>query len=238
MKKINNIAVILSAGSGTRMGNTLLPKQFLSLSMKPIIIITIQRILKASLFDRVILVVNKNWIKYVNQLLENYSINLHNIDIVCGGSERLDSIDNALEFVKKNYLYDDPVIVFFDSVRPFVSDEIIENSVKYACEYGVAVAGVGVKDTVYELSNKNINSVIPRDSLISGQAPDSFRLSILNECFKALTEEAKKNITGTIQICLLNGYDAYVYPGDENNFKITTKSDYMLAKILSRNCEN
>lgn len=237
MKKVNNIAVVLSAGSGTRMGNTLLPKQFLSLSMKPIFIMTLEKVLKVGLFDKIVLVINEKWIEYVNQLLENYSICLKNIDIVYGGSERLDSINNAIEFVEKNYLYNDPVIVFFDSVRPFISDRIIENSVKYANQYGVAVAGIGVKDTIYEFSSENINSVISRDKLVSGQAPDSFKLSILKECFNKLTEDTKRSITGTIQICLLNGYVAYVYPGDENNFKITTKSDYMLAKILSRNFE-
>lgn len=231
---LNNIAVILGAGFGKRMGNDILPKQFLTLSMKPIILLTLEKIINSSLFDKIILVIHKDWKIYTEEILSNYNINQQNIDICFGGKERLDSIVNTINYLDKNYNCNNSYIVFFDAVRPFISKKIISNAIKYAKLYNVAVAGVSPKDTVYTIDDSNTLGLLNRNQIVCGQAPDSFKYEILKQSIFALKEEDKLSLTGTIQICIKNGYQAYVYDGDDRNIKITTKNDYELAKIINK----
>ncbi|RTJ78953.1 MULTISPECIES: IspD/TarI family cytidylyltransferase [Campylobacter] len=233
--KLNSIAIVLGAGFGKRMGNTTLPKQFLSLSMKPILLITMERISRANLFDKIILVINSDWHEYVLQILNNYSFNMSNIDIIFGSKERIHSIENAISFLDKNYICNDSTIVVFDAVRPFITKKLMFDALESAKKFGVAVAGIPIKDTVYQSKNNQEIDCIPRrDFLISGQAPDACKFNILKRSIQELSEAEKSIVTGTAQICFLKGYSVYVFDGDERNIKITTKTDYAVAKIIER----
>ncbi|EAI1565250.1 IspD/TarI family cytidylyltransferase [Campylobacter coli] len=234
MKKSKNIAVILAAGSGKRMGKTVLPKQFLSLSMKPIILLTLERTLKSDLFDQIILVVNKDWEEYTKQILCNYKISLDKLSIVIGGGERIDSLNSAVSLLESQNSHEDSIVVVLDAVRPFITKKILSDSIFYAKKYGVAVAGVEAKDTIYNIKENFVDDIPHRHLLINGQAPDSFKFKILKKSIDKMQDYEKKVITGTVQICYLQGYDVYVFNGDERNIKITTSIDYDIAKIIER----
>ena len=113
---------ILAGGSGTRMGNTEMPKQYLQLGTKPIIIHTIEQFLVNPKFDRIIVCCPKEWISYTKDLLLKYDINNDKIEIVAGGSNRNESIMNGIKYIESTYsIKDNDVIVTHDAVRPFVT---------------------------------------------------------------------------------------------------------------------
>lgn len=229
-----NFCGILAGGTGIRMGSNI-PKQFINLSGKPIIIHTIQKILSMNCFDYVIIAIHQDYKDYLSNLLEHFSINLNSIILTSGGEERIDSIENVVKCAQKIDNSEDNILVLHDAVRPFISEKIIKESLTNAAQYGACVAGVQAIDTMYEINNKAFVSGFPaRKYLIHGQSPDSFKLNILAKALSELTNEERKSITGTVQICALKGLQIKVIEGDYNNIKITTAKDLELAEMIAK----
>lgn len=225
-------AVILAGGTGKRMGDVKLPKQFLEICNIPIIILTIKKILNSKLFDFIYIVIHKDWFEYLDELLINANIDKTNIKIIEGGKERIDSIENALDDLQSINCKSDDIIVFLDAVRPFITDEILKHAINETIIYSATVAITPVKDTMIISENGIATSMPNRNILYHGQAPDSFKFKIIYDAIKSLTIEEKKCITGTAQICQNKGIEIHTYPGDEKNIKITTIMDLFVAKAI------
>ena len=234
---MKNFAVILAGGIGQRMGESL-PKQFIKLSGCPIIILTIRRILSVQEFDKIIIVIHPDWKQYLKNQIEEYQISTEKIIITSGGKERLDSIKNSLKQIMLISNSPDDIVVICDAVRPFVSKEILQNSIKMSRSHGACVCALPAIDTMLYVENNIITSVPLRKNIFHGQAPDSFQVSILNEALNSLTEDEKKIITGTAQICVLKHIPVYTIPGDIKNIKITTPDDIKIAENILQMGEN
>ncbi len=232
-----NFAAILAGGTGKRMGISDKPKQFLDLCGKPIIIHTIEKILSVSEFDFVVVAIHPDYKNYFLDMLADYSLNTTNkIIIVNGGKERIDSIQNTVNAITNLNSNDDDVVVICDAVRPFVSQAILKESISTAREYGACVAVVPAVDTMYKLDNDGYITECPnRSVLFNGQAPDSFRVSLLKKSLDNLSETDKLNITGTVQICMLNNHKIKTIQGDYKNIKITTLNDLKIAEGFIKN---
>ena len=229
---MKNIAIILAGGTGKRMGDVNLPKQFLELCGTPIIILTLQNILNSELFERVYVAVHPSWREYLAELLKNHA--LHGIGIVNGGGERNDSIENALDALKTDGANDDDIVLIHDAVRPFITKELLANAIAHTSKHGAAVAVVPVKDTMV-ISNNGVATDIPdRSKIFHGQAPDSFKFALIYNAIKSLTPAQKREITGTSQICSHKNIPIHTFLGDERNIKITTITDLFLAKAIFR----
>ena len=234
---MKNFAVILAGGIGQRMGESL-PKQFIKLSGCPIIILTLRRILSVEEFDKIIIVIHPDWKQYLKNQIEEYQISTEKIIITSGGKERLDSIKNSLKQIMLISNSPDDIVVICDAVRPFVSKEILQNSIKMSRSHGACVCALPAIDTMLYVENNIITSVPLRKNIFHGQAPDSFQVSILNEALNSLTEDEKKIITGTAQICVLKHIPVYTIPGDIKNIKITTPDDIKIAENILQMGEN
>ena len=234
---MKNFAVILAGGIGQRMGESL-PKQFIKLSGCPIIILTIRRILSVLEFDKIIIVIHPDWKQYLQNQIEEYQISTEKIIIISGGKERLDSIKNSLKQIMLISNSPDDIVVICDAVRPFVSKEILQNSIKMSRSHGACVCALPAIDTMLYVENNIITSVPLRKNIFHGQAPDSFQVSILNEALNSLTEGEKKIITGTAQICVLKHIPVYTIPGDIKNIKITSPDDIKIAENILQMGEN
>ena len=234
---MKNFAVILAGGIGQRMGESL-PKQFIKLSGCPIIILTIRRILSVLEFDKIIIVIHPDWKQYLQNQIEEYQISTEKIIIISGGKERLDSIKNSLKQIMLISNSPDDIVVICDAVRPFVSKEILQNSIKMSRSHGACVCALPAIDTMLYVENNIITSVPLRKNIFHGQAPDSFQVSILNEALNSLTEDEKKIITGTAQICVLKHIPVYTIPGDIKNIKITSPDDIKIAENILQMGEN
>ena len=187
-----NYSIILASGKGTRIKDNIeLPKQFRCISGIPIIVITLREFLKNASFKCHYLVVSKEYEKYTNDLLNQYfSKELNKIKVTIGGKERIDSIENGINAIyENNQIGENDVVVIHDAVRPFITPEIIDNSIKSAREYGAVVCSVPVADTLLISEDANLVNKIPnRNEYYKGQSPDSFKISLfkrlLNNIYK------------------------------------------------------
>ena len=225
---------MLAGGSGTRIKTSAIPKQFIEINGQPIIIYTLKNMLKAERFDYIYIAVREDYMDYLKKQVEDNVSQKEKVRIIEGGKERIDSINNVTNaIVSDNGLRDDDVIVIHDAVRPFVTEKILNDSIDCAARYGACVCGLPCADTKLHSKSGDIVDDIPkRSELFSGQAPDSFRLKHFIDMKNNLTEEQKKIITGTSQICTFNNQPIYIIEGDAINFKITTDSDLVMVKHL------
>ncbi len=225
-----NFGVILAGGVGARMGGSL-PKQFIEICKKPIIIYTIEKMLPV--FDRLYIGIHPDYRDYLLNIIQTFNISTDKITIVNGGKERINSIENVVNAIWENRSEDEDVVVIHDAVRPFVTEELLRNSILTAREYGACVATVPATDTMYVLDeHENIVGFPDRKTIFNGQAPDSFKLNIIKKALDTLTENERKTITGTVQICAAKGYKIKAIKGDYKNIKITTESDIAIAESI------
>lgn len=229
---MKNFAVILAGGVGKRVGADI-PKQFIKLSDTPLIILTIRKILSVKSFDKIFIAIHPEWYNFLQEMLNNYQIDDTKIVLVNGGKERLDSIENVLSKITQCHLSSEQdIVVICDAVRPFVSKEILQNSIDKSREYGACVCTIPAADTMLYVKDNVVTAVPPRKNIFHGQAPDSFRVSILNNALRSLTEDEKKLITGTAQICVIKNIPVYTIEGNVKNIKITTPEDIKIAENI------
>lgn len=229
-------AAILAGGIGNRMHSATIPKQFLQLGDRPIIIWTIQKILGSHAFDYVYIAIHPEWKDYLQELLEKWDICEPNLTIVSGGKERLDSIENVIDAICNSHTVEtEDKILIHDAVRPFITNQIISDSLEALNRHPAVVAAIPATDTMLWIeSDDRVDSMPDRSKLYNGQAPDSFRLQVLAKSIRELTPRQRRVITGTAQICLLDGIPIHTVPGDPINIKLTSDSDMLIAEGLIR----
>lgn len=232
-------AAILAGGTGARMNKHNIPKQFIDLCGKPIIIHTIEKILAVKDFDYIFIAIHPEYKEYLQNILKTFNLaDESRIIVINGGKERIDSVQNVINSAYEFNHNDNDIIVIHDAVRPFVSKQILLNSIKTANEYGACVAVTPAIDTMYTLDNSGSIIGFPdRKKMFNGQAPDSFKLGILKKSLESLTTEEKTKITGTVQICSIKGHSIMSIPGDYKNIKITTENDLIIAESILKNEE-
>ena len=225
---------MLAGGVGSRMKSATIPKQFLEVEGKPIIIYTLLNMLKVERFDYIYIATHKDYLDYMKDMVNKYVDKPEKVRIIEGGKERMDSIHNVTDaIVNDEGIHDDDVIVIHDAVRPLVTEKILNDSIDAAGTYGACVCGLSAVDTMlYSEDGKIVTNIPERSKLYNGQAPDSFSLPRFLEMQNNLTEEQKKVIVGTSQICTMNHQQMYIIEGDPLNFKITTDGDLLILKSI------
>ncbi|MGL4571558.1 MAG: IspD/TarI family cytidylyltransferase [Clostridium sp.] len=229
-------AEILAGGKGTRMGNTEMPKQFLKIGEKPIIIHTVETFLLNSRFSKVIITTPKQWIQHTNDLINRYiPKNLREHVVICaGGSDRNESIMSGIRYIEKEFgINDDDVIITHDAVRPFLTHRIINDNIDSALQFGACDTVVPAFDTIVESVDGDIISDIPRrDFMYQGQTPQSFNIKELVSLYDSLTNEEKQVLTDAAKIFVVKGKYVKLVQGEVFNMKITTPYDLKLANAL------
>lgn len=231
----NAYAAILAGGSGTRMGNSETPKQFLELGGKPILIHTIEKFCIANCFDAVIVLCPEQWIRQTRDLLKKHCpLFAESVVVVAGGATRNDTVMNAISCIEDGYQVDEgTVIVTHDAVRPFVSQRIIQENVEMARKCGACDTVIPATDTIVESRDATAISAIPdRRNLYQGQTPQSFNLRKLKSLVESLAEEEKGILTDACKIFVLRGEEVALVRGDSSNMKITYPQDMRLAQAL------
>lgn len=225
---------MLAGGSGTRVKSADVPKQFIEIGGAPIILHTLRAMLRVKRFDVIYIAAREDYIEYLEEQVGKNIDEPSRVRIIAGGKERMDTIRNVTNAIEADYgIGDEDVIVIHDAVRPFVSEKILNDSIDCAYEHGACVCGLPCADTILHSVKGDVVDDIPaRSELYSGQAPDSFRLKRFVEMQENLTDEQKAKITGTSQICTMNGQPIYIIEGDALNFKITTDSDLVIVRTL------
>lgn len=232
-------AVILAGGSGTRMGAKM-PKQFLNICSRPVIIRSADAFIDSGMCDYVIITVPAEFTDYTRSLVNEYCPD-GRIDVIQGGKNRNSSLLNALEFIKRNKPYDsDTVVLTHDAVRPFINNRIIADNIKSAREFGGCNTVVKCVDTVLVSEDgKFISSVPERKKLYNAQTPQSFNYIELLNIYEKMTDDEKENMTDACSVFLKYGKKVALVDGEQNNIKITYKSDIGRAEqIILNNTED
>ena len=227
-----NVAVILSAGSGTRFGSNV-PKQFINLAGKYIIEYTLEQFQISSYIDEICIVANTEYHDELFSLVKRCGFDKVQM-IISGGKERFDSSFKAIE------AYADKVdvnLIFHDAVRPFVSSRIIEDVVKSLEIYEAIDVAINTADTIIKIDeNTNYIDNIPKRSLLKrGQTPQAFKLQTIKQAHILARQDSSK-IEATDDCGLVKKYlpntNIYVVKGEEKNIKITFPEDLLFAEKL------
>ena len=220
------IAIILSGGTGLR-ASTDIPKQYIEVNNIPVIADSINVFEGHEDIFKYVIVAADKWTDYITKFTgEKF------IGFAPAGETRQLSILNGLK-VLSNIAADDDTIIIHDAARPFVSANIISELVNACKTHDGAMPALPVKDTMYIRKGDKVHSLIDRDTIISGQAPEAFLYKKYLEANEALLPEKIMSIKGSTEPAFMAGMDVAVIDGDENNFKITTKEDlerYILIK--------
>ena len=226
---------ILAGGIGSRMHMADMPKQFLPLGNKPVIVHTLEKFLTCLRFEQVYIGVHADWMGYMSDLIEKYvPTEAERITVVAGGSDRNETIFNVIRAIEEKYgEAEDNIIVTHDSVRPFVSIRMIEENIDGAIKYGAVDTVIPAADTIVVSDNGEIISDIPdRSRLYQGQTPQSFRINLLKEMYASLSIDEKKILTDACKICVVRNYPVHLVMGSATNLKITTPGDYKIAQAM------
>lgn len=225
---------ILAGGIGSRMNISDMPKQFLPLGEKPIIIHTIEKFLLCKRIDFLYIGVHADWVSHMEDLLEKYHLKSGKITIAVGGADRNSTIQNIILQIEKDHgENDEHIIVTHDSVRPFVTLRIIEENIDAALSNGACDTVVPAIDTIVVSEDHDVISSIPnRNFMYQGQTPQSFRISLLKRLYADLSEEEKSVLTDACKICVVRNTPVKLVNGEISNLKITTVSDYKVAQAM------
>lgn len=236
MSKTNVYGVILAGGIGSRMGNVEKPKQFLEIGGKPIIIHTIEKFVVNPVFERIIVLSPRQWIRYTQDAIRRYLPRCASIDVIQGGATRNETIMNSIRHIEEHYVLDEEtVIVTHDAIRPFVTHRILEDNVRFAREFGACDTVIPATDTIVESQDgARISSIPDRKAMYQGQTPQSFRARHLRDAYNSLTEEEKNILTDACKILVLKNQDVHLVEGEIFNIKITYPHDLRMAEALLR----
>ncbi|AVQ35269.1 D-ribitol-5-phosphate cytidylyltransferase [Staphylococcus kloosii] len=227
-------AGILAGGVGSRMGNVPLPKQFLDLDGKPILVHTVEKFLLTSDFDKIYIATPQKWISHTKDTLRKHDITDERVVVVQGGADRNETIMSIINAIEaENKITDDDVIVTHDAVRPFLTRRIIKENIDAVIKHGAVDTVITATDTI--ISSKDgeaINSIPVRDEMYQGQTPQSFNINLLRDSYNALSEDDKKILTDACKILVVADKKVKLVLGELYNIKITTPYDLKVANSI------
>ncbi len=220
-------AIIVSAGKGQRFMEGR-KKQFFSLGGKPILAHTLDQFDACPLIRSILLVVGHEdqdyCLKEIAEKFQHRKIS----QIIPGGKRRQDSVRNGLDALSAKA----GIIVIHDGVRPFVTREMIEESIRCAIRFGAAIIAMPVKDTIKMVHpDGTVLKTLERESLYQAQTPQTFQIPLIREAYLKATEDG---FVGTDDASLVErlGKKIHILPGSYTNIKITTLEDLMLANLI------
>ncbi|WP_312430342.1 IspD/TarI family cytidylyltransferase [Lacrimispora sp.] len=215
-----NIALVLAGGTGSRVGADI-PKQYIEVKGKPIISYCMDTLTAHDEVDAICIVADEMWHDYI---LDHISMKKFRGFSAPGRNRQL-SIWQGLCEIKK-YASNDALVMIHDSARPMLGNKLIDDCFIAVTGHDGAMPVLPMKDTVYlSQDGKKVSELLDRSSVFAGQAPEVFRLDKYYEANRKLLTEKILYINGSTEPAVLMGMDIAMVPGDERNFKITTKED-------------
>ena len=219
-----NYAIVLAGGKGVRLGADR-PKQFVIIKDEPMIVKTIKAFNSVDEIDEIIVVCLEEYISYLNELVEEYSLNKVK-KVVAGGNSRQLSVYAGLEALEKANISKDDIVLIHDGARPFVSKEIILNNIKAAKENDAAITVIKSTDSVL-LSKQGevVDFYLNRDEVYNCQTPQTFKFGLILKAHKKAKEDGVVHASDDASLVIRMNQKVSIVLGDVNNKKITYKED-------------
>lgn len=219
-----NVALILSGGTGTRLG-TDIPKQYIEVGGKAVISYCLDKLLQHKMIDAVQIVAEEAWHNKIFYYVQRVNQSEKFRGFSEPGANRQLSIFHALEDIRQ-YASDRDYVFIHDAARPLLTEEMITECLSQVESHDGVLPVLPMKDTVYlSVDGKRVSSLLDRAQIYAGQAPEVFQLKKYYEANKKLLPEEILKINGSTEPAIRAGMDIAMIPGDERNFKITTKED-------------
>lgn len=228
---MKNIVLIIAGGVGARMGQDI-PKQFINVYDKPVIVYTLEAFQKHPSIDAIEVVCLDGWHDVLWAYAKQFGIaKLENI--VSGGKNGQDSIRNGLYDIASRHNGSDDIVLVHDAIRPMVSNDIISDNIRVCRQYGNAITVVPcIAAMLKTFDSLSTEEQVPRDNLKITQTPQAF---FLQDIIAAHKEALKKGITNSVASCTMYielGRKLYMSAGSEKNLKLTTAEDIEIFKAL------
>lgn len=225
-----NIALLTAGGIGSRMQQDI-PKQFMNIYDKPIIIYTMEAFQKHPDIDAIEVVCLEGWHDILRAYAKQFNITKL-VGIVSGGKNGQESIKNGLMDLSKKYSPND-IVLIHDGNRPLVSQEIISDNIAKCIQYGVAITAIPCVEAILQTEDGiSSNKSIERSVLKRTQTPHAFRLEKILELHKMAEQKGIENSVASCTLMVELGEKVYFSAGSEKNLKITTPNDIDMFKAL------
>ncbi len=228
-----NTVLIFAGGTGQRMNSKTLPKQFLELHGKPIIIYTLEQFDSHPLVDGIVVVCLEGWQQHLRRLITKFGIEKVKA-IVPGGATGQESIYRGLSKLAELYRGDD-IVMIHDGVRPLVDADTITGNIECVKQHGSAITVSLPVETITVNDATNIDlvgDIIDRKNCRLAKAPQSFFLKDIYEAHQKARQEGLLDFIDSASMMRYYGHSLYIVEGKPTNIKITTPTDYYLFRAI------
>lgn len=225
-----NIGLIIAGGSGNRMHQDI-PKQFITINERPVIIYTLEAFQHHPEIDAIAVVCIEGWDQVLWAYAKQFNISKLQF-IVPGGKNGQDSIRNGVFELEKHFASDDLVLIH-DAIRPMVSAEIISDNIRVAREFGNAITVIPCAEAMMQTEDGIVSvGSYPRDRLKRTQTPQAFRLGDICDLHRRALEAGITNSVASCTLKIEMGEQVFFSTGSEKNIKLTTVEDLDIFKAL------
>ena len=226
-----NVALILSGGKGSRIGGEV-PKQYIEAGGKPIIYYSLKTLMLHEMIDAIQVVAEKEYEELIKNTVEDIASEISHPDLASmymgisiPGENRQLSILNGLKDIRK-YASDADTVLIHDAARPCLSDDLVSDCYEAIIGHEGVLPVLPMKDTVYMSGNgQQVSTLLDRSRVFAGQAPELFLIGKYYDANQDLLPNKILDVKGSTEPAVMAGMDVVMIPGDENNYKITTKAD-------------
>lgn len=238
-KMSKNVAIIFAGGVGQRMQNGALPKQFLELHGKPIIIYTLEKFQNDNNIDEIVIVCVKDWEGFLQKKLDLFGITKA-VKILTGGASAIESQFIGIQYVKQHSAASDNTIVLLhDGVRPLVDQQTIDANIKSVQKNGSAITVVPAIETIgFSDHSGRLEKTVDRSKCVMARAPQSYYLKDIYEVHLRAQKDDKTDFIDSATMMQYYGHDLYTVEGGTNNIKVTTPTDFYIFRAILDAQEN
>lgn len=234
-----NIAIIFAGGVGQRMQNGALPKQFLELHGKPIIIYTLEKFQTNSQIDSIVVVCVSGWEDYLQKKLELFGIT--KVDkILTGGETAIKSQFIGLDYVQSQISEgEDDVVLLHDGVKPLIDKNTIDKNIESVHQNGSAITVVPAIETIgFKGESGKLERTFDRSKCVMARAPQSYYLSDIYNLHLRAQKDQRNDFVDSATMMQYYDHELYTVEGQTNNIKITTPTDFYIFRAILDAQEN
>lgn len=225
-----NIGLIIAGGSGARMQQDI-PKQFLTVNEKPVIIYTLEAFQRHADIDAIAVVCIEGWEQVLWAYAKQFNITKLQY-VVPGGENGQGSIRNGVYELEKHFDAED-IVLIHDAIRPMVSSEIISDCIVKAKKYGCAISTIPCAEAMMQTEDGLVSSgSYPRDNLKRTQTPQGFSIGKICDLHRRALEKGITNSVASCTLMIEMGEQVHFSAGSEKNIKLTTVDDLDIFKAL------
>lgn len=234
---MRNIAVVLSGGTGTRMGADR-PKQYIELAGKPILVHTLEQLQCCEMVDGVLVTASPQWETMILQWKQEFSLSKL-LTVARAGANRQLSIWNGLKTAEQFVDRDEQVgVIIQDAVRPLASAELLSRLIRELREAPAVMPVLPITDTAYiSRDGRWVDGLLDRSTLYAGQAPEAFHYWLYWALYRDTPEKDFSAMSGSCQLPYSRGWKVKMIQGEQENIKITYSKDLEICERLLRERE-